>query len=51
MAGELYYPSDKSREQHDIEQGKIDYTGRHTFEQLVQGALDQHLAEDSELGD
>ena len=50
VVGELYYPSDKSRDQHDIEQGNIDYTGKDSFENLVLSALDQRL-EDSERGD
>ncbi|CAI8007718.1 Glycogenin-1 [Geodia barretti] len=50
VVGELYYPSDKSQDQHDIEQGNIDYTGKDSFENLVLSALDQRL-EDSERGD
>ena len=50
VVGELYYPSDKSRDQHDIEQGNIDYTGKDSFENLVLSALDRRL-EDSERGD
>ena len=46
----VYYPTDKSREQHDFEQGRIDYTGKDSFENLIQSALNRHL-EDSELGD
>lgn len=52
MVGEIYYPSDKSQEQHDFEQGRIDYTGKDSFESLIQSSLDKHLeGEDSELGD
>lgn len=37
-----YIPSGKSQEQFDIEQGRIDYTGKHRFE-FIQEALDRHL--------
>ena len=47
---EVHYPSDKSQEQHDFEQGRIDYTGKDSFENLIQSSLDRHL-EEPELGD
>lgn len=47
--GEIYsyLPSGKSQEQFDIEQGKIDYTGKHRFE-FIQEALDRHLERDGD---
>ena len=42
---EVHYPSDKSREQHDFEQGRIDYTGKDSFENLIQSSLDRHLGD------
>ena len=41
------YPSGKSREQIEFEQGRIDYTGRHRFE-FIQQALDTHLDDSSD---
>lgn len=38
----------KSREQHDFEQGRIDYTGKDSFEKLIKAALDDNLVEEEE---
>ena len=41
----VYYPPGKSKEQSDIEQGRIDYTGRHRSEMVID-ALDRLLHSD-----
>jgi glycogenin glucosyltransferase len=45
-ATEMHYLPHKSREQQDFEQGRIDYTGMDSFENLIMGALDRHLEDD-----
>ena len=49
LVGGPQCPPWKSQEQFDIEQGRIDYTGKHRFS-FVQEALDRHLEDESQLG-